>query len=93
MNITLENISAYTAIISLVVGLGGLIIKYVVVKPLSMAISSLSKTIEDLNEKITMITDTMNNYRERLAMVESSAKQAHHRIDRLEGVVDRSENA
>ena len=45
----------------------------------------LKKGVDDINTKLERLAERYHQLSERVAKVESSAKQAHRRIDRLDG--------
>ncbi|MEG1501983.1 MAG: hypothetical protein RR203_02580 [Synergistaceae bacterium] len=83
MRITLENISAYIAIITFAVG----ILKVFVMGPLKESLVELRISIEKLNERFLMAEEKQDALRERVVAVEASAKQAHKRIDEIRGEI------
>jgi len=101
MEITLENIGAYMAIIGFAVG----VVKVMIIVPLQKdnkniqnenrqqigllrkEIDQLRVSIERLATSIEIIEKSINDVRERVILVESSAKQAHKRLDSLESKV------
>ena len=101
MQITLENIGAYIAIIGFAVGL----VKFSIIAPLQKDNKNIQKenmqqidllrkeidqlriSIERLAVSIEAIEKSISDVRERVILVESSAKQAHRRLDGLEAKV------
>lgn len=101
MQITLENIGAYIAIIGFAVG----VVKVAIISPFQrdnralqtehrQQIDSLRKEIDQLRisiEKLALtieaIEKNISEVRERVILCESSAKQAHKRLDSLEAKV------
>lgn len=101
MQITLENIGAYMAIIGFAVG----VVKIAIISPFQrdnralqtehrQQIDSLRKEIDQLRisiEKLALtieaIERNISEVRERVILCEASAKQAHRRLDGLEAKV------
>lgn len=81
MNITLENVTVYIAIIMFVVG----IVRCVIIAPLKDSITALQKAIEKLERSLFVLDEKIDGQRERIARVEASAKSAHKRIDDIVG--------
>ena len=67
----------------------GALFNFSVIKPLNSAIQNLSKAIEHMQKQLQDVDDKRQKQAERLATVESSVKSAHHRIDTLEGRMNR----
>lgn len=84
MNITLENVTVYIAIVTFTGG----ILRGVVISPLKDSISGLQKALEKLEKSLAILDEKMDSQRERIALVESSASSAHRRIDRLDHIID-----
>jgi len=84
MNITLENVTVYIAIVAFTGG----ILRCVVISPLKDSISGLQKALEKLEKSLAILDEKMDSQRERIALVESSASSAHRRIDRLDHIID-----
>ena len=84
MNITLENVTVYIAIIMFVVG----IVRCVLVAPIKDSIAGLQKCIEKLEMSLSILDEKLDSQRERIALVESSTSSAHRRIDRLDHIID-----
>ena len=84
MNITLENVTVYIAIIMFVVG----IVRSVIIAPLKDSITALQKAIEKLEKSLFVLDEKIDSQRERIALVESSTSSAHRRIDRLDHIID-----
>lgn len=84
MVITLENATYYIGIIMFTAA----IVNYVIVRPLKESINALRCSIESLDGKLSMLDNKIDEYKERLVLCESSTKQAHKRLDRIDGIVD-----
>ena len=83
MTITLENISVYIGMISF----AALAVNFIVISPLRAALLGLQASIDRLDSRLSILDTKIDDDRERIAVVEQSAKQAHKRIDRIDGVV------
>ena len=81
MNITLENVTVYIAIIAFTGG----ILRYVVISPLKDSIAGLQKALEKLEKSLAVLDEKMGSQRERIALVEASTRSAHKRIDEMAG--------
>lgn len=79
MNITLENVTVYIAIIAFTGG----ILRCVVISPLKDSISGLQKALEKLEKSLAILDEKMDSQRERIALVEANARSAHKRIDEM----------
>lgn len=84
MNITLENATIYIAIVSFVI----LIVKCLIISPLSDAIHGLEKAITKLESFISLIEDKLESQNTRITVVEESSKAGHKRLDRIEKICD-----
>lgn len=51
----------------------------------NMKLDEIGRNVTDIKYDISATKKEVQNLTERMASVESSAKQAHHRIDRIEG--------
>ena len=81
MNITLENVTIYIAIITFAVWIA----KCLIVSPLKESILGLQRAIEKLEKSLAILDEKMDSQRERIARVEASTKSAHMRIDDIAG--------
>lgn len=81
MNITLENVTVYIAIVTFT----GWILRYVVISPLKDSIAGLQKALEKLEKSLAILDEKMDSQRERIALVEASTRSAHKRIDEMAG--------
>ena len=84
MNITLENVTVYIAIVTFSVWIA----KGFIVSPLKESISGLQRAIEKLEKSISIMDSKIDQHDARLVRVEESACSAHKRIDRLDHLVD-----
>ena len=84
MNITLENVTIYIAIITFSVWIA----KCLIVSPLKESISGLQRAIEKLGKSISILDSKIDQHDVRLVRVEESTCNAHKRIDRLDHIVD-----
>lgn len=84
MTITLENVGVYIGIATFTAA----VINYMIISPLKNSILALKTSIDKLDTKMTLFDEKQDALKERLVIVEASSKQAHKRIDRLDGVVD-----
>lgn len=73
MLITVENVSAYCAVLTL----SALFINKVVVEPLKNSIDRLTETTKTLTEEV-------QKQHERMALAEASLKSSHKRLDTFE---------
>lgn len=67
---------------TIVITFVGGVFSYVVLKPLNKSINKLDSSINKLDDKYQAIDV-------RLVKVEESAKSAHHRIDHIEGSLEK----
>ena len=81
MNITLDNVTVYIAIVTFTGG----ILRYVVISPLKDSIAGLQKALEKLEKSLAILDEKMDSQRERIALVEASTRSAHKRIDEMAG--------
>ena len=81
MNITLENVTVYIAIVAF---MGG-ILRCVIISPLKDAIAGIQKALEKLEKSLAILAEKMDSQRERIALVEASTRSAHKRIDEMVG--------
>lgn len=81
MNITLENVTVYIAIVAFTGG----ILRCVVISPLNDSIAGLQKALEKLEKSLVVLDEKIDSQRERIAFVEASARSAHKRIDEMAG--------
>lgn len=77
MELNLNNTVQIITIISFAAGL----VKYLIVKPLQTAITTLKEAITEMKNMITLLSDEQKNIDKRLVACEESAKSAHKRID------------
>ena len=84
MTITLENVGVYIGIATFTAA----VINYMIISPLKNSILALKASIDKLDTKMILFDEKQDALKERLVIVEASSKQAHKRIDRLDGVVD-----
>lgn len=75
--------------VTALLGVVGAIFNFSVIQPLNASIRNLNDSIENMKESLHDIDEKRQMQAERLATVESSVKSAHHRIDTLEGRMNR----
>lgn len=56
----------------------------------NVKLDGIAQDVAEIKEEIKLQRQEVQNLAERVARVEASAKQAHHRIDRMEGKEDRN---
>lgn len=61
------------------------LIKMFIINPLRESIDNLGKKVESLEKVINTAKDDQHSIDKRLVAVESSVKQAHKRLDKVEG--------
>ena len=81
MNITLENVTVYIAIVTFTGG----ILRCVIISPLKDSIAGLQKALEKLEKSLAILDEKMDSQRERIALLEASTRSAHKRIDEIAG--------
>ena len=81
MNITLENVTVYIAIVTFTGG----VLRCVVISPLKDSIAGLQKALEKLEKSLAILDEKMDSQRERIALLEASTRSAHKRIDEIAG--------
>ena len=81
MNITLENVTVYIAIVTFTGG----ILRCVIISPLKDSIAGLQKALEKLEKSLAILDEKMDSQRERIALLEASTWSAHKRIDEIAG--------
>lgn len=81
MELNLSNTVQLITIISFTAGL----VKYLIVQPLQVAITSLKEAVTDMKNMIFQMEKDQKGIDKRLVAVEESAKSAHKRLDGLEG--------
>lgn len=59
---------------------------------INIKLDNVAKDVAEIKEEIRLQRQEVQNLSERMAKVEASAKQAHHRIDRMEGKEPRYDN-
>ena len=59
---------------------------------INIKLDNVAKDVAEIKEEIRLQRQEVQNLSERMAKVEASAKQAHHRIDRIEGKETRYES-
>lgn len=79
----IDNLASTTVVL----GFAGGVFSYVVLKPLHHAIEKLDKAIGELRLELLAAEGRRHELEVLVAKIEQSARSAHHRIDRLEGVV------
>ena len=52
---------------------------------INIKLDNVAKDVAEIKEEIRLQRQEVQNLSERVAKVEASAKQAHHRLDRMEG--------
>ena len=75
--------------VTALLGVIGAIFNSSVIQPLNTSIRNLNESIETMKASLHDIDEKRQMQAERLATVESSVKSAHHRIDALEGRMNR----
>ena len=59
---------------------------------INLKLDNVAKDTAEIKEEVRLQRREVQNLSERMAKVEASAKQAHHRIDRMEGTETRNES-
>lgn len=67
----------------------GAVFSYFILRPLYTAISELRLTIRELREEVRQNEERRHTLEIKLAEVDQSSKSAHHRIDTLQGQVNK----
>lgn len=81
LELNLSNTVQLITIISFTAGL----VKYLIVQPLQVAITSLKEAVTEMKNMVFRIDQEQKCIDKRLVTVEESAKSAHKRLDGLEG--------
>lgn len=84
MQLTLNDIVQFVAIIMPIIGLATALVKLMIINPLQAAIAALKDAVSDVKDILTHLAEEQKNIDKRLVAVESSSKSAHHRIDGIE---------
>ena len=61
---------------------------YIVLTPLNKSIEGLQTIVQELKDELRYNEQRRNELQERIAKVEESAASAHHRLDRLDNIVE-----
>ena len=72
-----------------IIGFTGGVLKYIVIDPIQQAMATIKEAMEELKGMLKELSEDQRNIDKRLVAVEESAKQAHKRIDSLEGRSER----
>lgn len=67
----------------------GAVFSYFILRPLYSAISELRATIRELREEVRKNEERRHALEIKLAEVDQSSRSAHHRIDTLQGQVNK----
>ncbi len=61
---------------------------YIVLTPLNKSIEGLRTIVQELKDELRYSEQRRHELQERVAKVEASAASAHHRLDRLDNLVE-----
>lgn len=72
------------AVMGALSGVIAFIVRWVIIKPLQGTITTLTKSVEELEKTLSILSAETKDIDRRLTRVEESSKSAHHRVDEHE---------